>query len=247
MKATFFVLPKSERTMDSFGQVGLGTQKLAWLHEQGMELANHTTLHKSLANMTPAELQKEIGNAHNRILEAVPDAKVECLAVPMGIFPRNKANWQYLLKGTYEGKTYDYKLAMLAAYRPVISPASKDWNPLRLERIGPNDADPNGVRAWITKLTAASGNRYVSDGDPNTISYPKGQEGQVNTKRLEAEGKLANAYAPFGGAGGAKPIVMGGESETSVPPRPRRLSPAVRSPLRRSRSAAGDRAAEAPR
>jgi Predicted xylanase/chitin deacetylase len=211
LKATFFVLPKSPKTMAPFGQPGLGDQKLAYLVEKGFELGNHTTLHKSLARMPVAEIQKEIGFAHNEILRAVPNAKVQVLAVPMGIFPKDKANWKYLLQGTYEGKTYDYKAAMLAAYRPIPSPASKAFDPLRLERIAPLDSDPNGLRNWIIKLKAAGGDRYVSDGDPNVISYAKGRESEVAVERLKEQGKIVYAYAPFGTGGGAKPIVTDGE------------------------------------
>jgi hypothetical protein len=208
MKATFFVLPKSKVTLDAFGQPGLGNQKMAWLVENGFELGNHTTFHKSLRHMTPAQLQAEIGNANNRILEAVPNYKVETMAVPMGIFPRDKANWKYLTHGTYEGKTYDYKVAMLAAYRPMDPPGNKKFDPYRLERIAPNDADPNGLRNWIVKLSAANGNRYVSDGDPNVISFPKGDEVEANVAALKNEGKVVNVYSPFGTGSGAKPIVM---------------------------------------
>ncbi|HVK04858.1 MAG TPA: polysaccharide deacetylase family protein, partial [Armatimonadaceae bacterium] len=179
------------------------------------ELANHTTRHKSFRRMSPAEIQKEIGYAHKEILRAVPGAKVQVLAAPMGQFPNDKANWKYLVKGTYEGVSYDYKAAMLAAYRPIPSPASKAFDPFRLERIAPLDNDPNGLRNWIVKLTAAGGDRYISDGDPKVVSYPKGRETEVNAKRLEADGILANAYSPFGGDGGSKPIVADGEEGAS--------------------------------
>jgi len=215
LRATFFVLPKSEKTMAPFGQAGMGDQKFAYLHEKGFELANHTTRHKSFRRMSPAEIQKEIGYAHKEILRAVPGAKVQVLAAPMGQFPNDKANWKYLVKGTYEGVSYDYKAAMLAAYRPIPSPASKAFDPFRLERIAPLDNDPNGLRNWIVKLTAAGGDRYISDGDPKVVSYPKGRETEVNAKRLEADGILANAYSPFGGDGGSKPIVADGEEGAS--------------------------------
>jgi len=215
MKGTFFVLPKSKVTLDAFGQLGLGNQKMSWLVSNGFELGNHTTFHKSLRHMSPAQIQAEIGNANNRILEAVPGYKVETMAVPMGIFPRDKGNWKYLIHGTYEGKTYDYKVAMLAAYRPIVAPSNKKFDPFRLERIAPNDADPNGLRSWIQKLSAAAGDRYVSDGDPNVISFPKGDETLVNTARLKADGKTINPYSPFGTGSGAKPIVMDGPSSGS--------------------------------
>lgn len=202
MRATFFVLPRSTRTQEPFGQPG-GDDKFRYLLEQGMELANHSIHHRSFRNMTPAQIQAEIGGAHNRILKAAPEAKLSAVALPMGIYPQKK-HWPYLIKGTYEGKSYQYKAALLAAWRPVPAPASKKYDPMRLERIAPTNG-VNGVRFWIKKLSEG-GDRYVSDGDPNVISVPKGMEPEVHVARLKAQNKLLYAYGD-GGSGGAKPIV----------------------------------------
>lgn len=217
LKATFFVLPKSRKTMAPFGQPGLGEQKLSYLVEQGMEIGNHTTLHESMQNMTPAQIQQEIGNAHNEILAAAPQARIQVVALPMGQYPRNKKNWRYLTEGTYGGKTYRYKAAMQAAYRAVPSPASKRFDPLRLERIAPIDGRW-GVRWWIEELSRGTGlyPRYVSDGDSRFVSFPKGSEALVNTPALKAQNKIAYAYSPFGGGGGAKPIIGAGEAPAAT-------------------------------
>ncbi len=221
MRGTFFVLPKSQATMEPFGQVGLGNQKLSYLIEQGMEIGNHTTLHKSLRNMTPEQIQQEIGNANNVILEAVPDAKITAFAVPMGQFPREKQNLKYLMQGTFDGKPYDHLMVMAAAYRPIPSPSSKEYNPERLERIAPVDG-LNGLQDWVKRLKAGSPYPlYVSDGDPNVVSFPKGDESMLNLAKLEEQGKVPKAYAAFGGSGGGKPIISSDEeapadsSETS--------------------------------
>lgn len=221
LRATFFVLPKSKVTQDSFGQLGMGAQKMQYLVEKGMELGNHSTYHKSMRNMTPEQIQAEIGNAHKVILEQVPNAKIQVVALPMGQFPRNKANWKYLLKGTYQGVSYDYKAAMDAAWRPIYSPASKQYNHARLERIDSIDG-LNGIRDWVNKLSTAGGAggmlRYISDGDPNVISYPKGNDAEVNVALLKSQRKLANAYSPFGTGGGSKPIVGLGTPKRIIDP-----------------------------
>jgi peptidoglycan/xylan/chitin deacetylase (PgdA/CDA1 family) len=211
MRGTFFVLPKSKATMEPFGQIGLGNQKLAYLVEQGMEIGNHTTLHKSLRNMTPEQIQEEIGNANNAILAAVPEAKITSFAVPMGQFPRDKNNLKYLMRGTYQGKSYEHQIVMAAAYRPVPSPLSTDYNPEKLERIAPIEG-LNGLGDWVKRLKAGSPYPlYVSDGDPNVISFPKGDDSKLNVAKAEEQGKLANPYSAFGGSGGLKPIVSADE------------------------------------
>ncbi|MES2464286.1 MAG: polysaccharide deacetylase family protein [Armatimonadota bacterium] len=216
MRGTFFILPKSKATMEPFGQVGLGNQKIAYLLEQGMEIGNHTTLHKSLRRMTAAQIQEEIGNANNSILAVAPEAKITAFAVPMGQFPHDDGNLKYLMHGTFDGKPYDHKMVMAAAYRPIPSPAATDYNPGKLERIAPIDG-LNGADYWIKKLKSGSPYPlYISDGDPNVISYPKGDDAKVNVAKLEEEGKLANAYSAFGGSGGAKPIVSADEESPSA-------------------------------
>ncbi len=215
LRGTFFVLPRSKSTLDTFGQVGMGAQKLGYLLDKGFEIGNHTTTHHSLRTMTPAQIQQEIGYANNTLLTDAPKAKIQVFAAPMGYFPRDKANLPYMLKGSFEGKPYEYKAAFKAAWRPIPSPVSKDWDPLKLERIDSVNG-LNGVRDWIEKLTTMSSGypRYISDGDPNVISYPKGEDSQVNLGKIQAEGKLAYSYEPFGGVGGAKPIIGAESDET---------------------------------
>lgn len=217
MRAVFFVMPKSKVTMETFGQLGMGADKLQYIVSNGMEIGNHSTLHKSLRGMTPDQIQAELGNANNVILESVPQAKINVVALPMGQFPRDKKNWQYLRKGSYQGKPYEFQAVMDAAWRPIPSPASKEWDPARLERIDSVDG-LNGIRDWITKLSKAGGmyQRYVSDGDPNVISFPKGSEQMIAMDRVKASGKLLNPYSPFGGTGGSKPIISADAGTPSV-------------------------------
>lgn len=209
LRATFFVLPRSEKTQEPFGQPG-ADDKFRYLVEQGMELANHSIHHRSFRHMTPDRIQAEIGGANNLILQAAPKARITSVALPMGVYPP-KRYWPYLIKGTYEGKAYAYKAALLAAWRPIPAPASKKYNPLRLERISPVEG-VNGLRWWLKKLEN-SDDRYVSDGDPNVISVPKSLEKEVNTARLKAQSKILYAYG--GGQGGSKPIV-GADAEEKV-------------------------------
>lgn len=213
LHATFFVLPKSKTTMEPFGQLGMGGEKMAYLVANGMELGDHTVTHHSLRGITPAQIQAEIGGALASINEACPDAKVRVFAVPMGQFPRNKQNWKYLAKGTFNGTSYDFAGVMDAAWRPMPSFASKEFNPLRLERIDSIDGT-NGVRYWIKKLSEGTAmyRKYVSDGDPNVVSYPKGMESEANLAKIKSLGKLANVYSPFGGTGGSKPILSAADA-----------------------------------
>ena len=211
LHATFFVLPTSKTTLSPFGQPGMGGDKMAYLVQNGMEIGDHTILHKSLRNMTPDQIQAEIGGAYKSIMEACPDAKVKVFAVPMGKFPKDKNNWKYLAKGASGGTSYDFVGVMDAAWRPMPSFASKEFNPLRLERIDSIDGT-NGVRYWVKQFSEGTGmyRKYVSDGDPEVVSFPKGEESQANLAKIKSMGKLANVYSPFGN--GSKGIVSAADA-----------------------------------
>lgn len=221
LRATFFVLPKSKVTNESFGQTGLGKDKIAYLLQAGMEVANHSTLHKSFRGYKAEEIQRELGGADQAILALNPEAKIETFAVPMGKFPSDKKLWPYLLKGTFNGKSYDYLAVFDAAWRPIVPPGHKKYNPLKLERINSVDG-LNGVRYWVEKLAAPGADRYVSDGDPNWVSFPKSDEPLVNRQKLEALGLQINAYEQ--GAAAAKGI----QSAADAPTPAAAPSPAVR-------------------
>jgi len=220
MRATFFVLPKSKATMEPFGQIGMGNDKLDFIVKNGMEIGNHTTLHRNMRDMSPDQIQQEIGNANNELTAAVPGLAIKTMAVPMGKFPHNKAYWKYLVEGSYEGKPYHYEAAMDAAWRPMPSPDDKTFNPQRLERIDGTAASPYGVRDWIKRLQNhdLGMTPYISDGDPNVISFPQGEASSANLAKIKSEGKLAHPYSPFGGLGGTKPIVGADATATSATP-----------------------------
>lgn len=207
LKATFFVLPKSKVTNESFGQTGMGKDKIAYLVKSGCEIANHSIVHKSFSGYTAVQLQQEVAGADKLVTDLNPEAKLEAIALPMGKYPKNKALWPLLLKGTDNGHSYAYKAAFDAAWRPIPSPASLKYNPLRLERINSIDG-LNGIRFWVEKLAAPGGGRYISDGDPNWISFPQSKEAEFARARVEKQGKQINAYSSAGIQGAAgKPIM----------------------------------------
>ena len=201
LHATFFILPKSKTTMESFGQIGMGKDKIDYLLKNGCEIANHSIQHKTFAAYTSAQLQAEVGGADKLITDLNPEAKLQVFALPMGKYPKNKTLWPLLLKGSFNGHNYSYQAAFDAAWRPIPSPSSKKYNPLRLERINSIDT-VNGVRDWIQKLSAPGGGRYVSDGDPNWVSFPKEREADAALDRLQKQGKQVNAYTAKPGSGG---------------------------------------------
>ncbi|MFY8051723.1 MAG: polysaccharide deacetylase family protein [Armatimonadaceae bacterium] len=212
--ATFFVLPKSDKTLEPFGQVGLGGDKIKYLMSKGCEIGNHSLRHKSFARMTAQQLQDELSGAQKAVQAYASDVQITSLANPYGVYPRNKSDWKFLAKGTGVGGSYTHTAVCQAAWRPMVSPAAKGFNPVRIERITPEDLK-FGLSYWVGELTSGRMTRYVSDGDVSVVSYPSSEASSADKPAIVAMGKKPNAYGGSGGAGGKKILGAGDSSETS--------------------------------
>ena len=81
--ATFFV------NGDPFSEPG-GGRTLRWLHEHGFELGNHTLTHANLRRLSSSQVQQELAADIAAIRKAVPAAQVSTLALPFGVWPRDR-------------------------------------------------------------------------------------------------------------------------------------------------------------
>lgn len=97
-RATFCVLPGADHGHAFFGDKGIDGQKTEWrfrklkfLVEQGFELCNHTLWHAQLNKYTDAMVQEQIGRGVMAIDSAVPGYRVRTFALPLGLWPKNRA------------------------------------------------------------------------------------------------------------------------------------------------------------
>lgn len=228
--ATFFVLPKSEKTLEPFGQVGLGGDKIKYLMSKGCEIGNHSLRHKSFGRMTAKQLQDELSGAQKAVQAYASDVQITSLANPYGVYPRNKADWKFLAKGTGVGGSYTHTAVCQAAWRPTVSPAAKGFNPVRIERITPEDLK-FGLAYWVGELTSGRMTRFVSDGDASVVSYPSSEASSADKAAIVALGKKPNAYGGSGGAGGKKILGAGDSGETSTETASPSSAPAASKPI----------------
>jgi peptidoglycan/xylan/chitin deacetylase (PgdA/CDA1 family) len=161
------------------------TKELRWLVEHGWEVGNHTYGHDNLSQLSPAAVQETIAEEHRLIETAVPGYAVSTLALPFGAMPERP---ELARRGSSGGVKYDYQGVMLVGANPAPSPFAADWDPYNIPRIrswhGKTDHDED---YWMPKLADI---RYVSDGDPSRISFPRAEEGNVS----EAFAARAVAY-----------------------------------------------------
>ncbi|MGK5448399.1 polysaccharide deacetylase family protein [Streptomyces radiopugnans] len=178
--ATFFV------NADPFGEPG-GRKTLKWLDDHGFEVGNHTLKHSVLEDADDAMVQWDIASNQWLIDKALPDSPVVSMALPYGSMPRNR---QLALTGEYGGVRYRHQGVYLAGGRPAPSPYSADLDPGAIPRIRSQEATAEegaySSSAWLDRLADGTAERYTSDGDPETVSFPREQAHRLAFDHREA-------------------------------------------------------------
>ena len=140
---------------------------------QGPHPAEHARPHRGAA---PARARQP--RAHATCSRATSRRRWRCrsAALPQ---PTSLAT-----KGTL-GRPGSYSFAgvFLAGAEPAPSPFSTKWDPAQIPRIRTNP-NWNGSRdftagMWLDLLERNPGLRYVSDGDTETITFPRGRESEL--------------------------------------------------------------------
>ncbi|MEV7546235.1 polysaccharide deacetylase family protein [Streptomyces sp. NPDC089915] len=166
--ATFFV------NADGFSATG-SAKALTWLKEHGYEVANHTGRHENLRTLDQAGAARAISAGQQAIEKAAPGTRVTSLALPFGAMPEPAG---VAVRGT----GYRYDGVYLVGANPSVSPFARSFTPGAIPRIrsaGPKDEDAEfGSSRWLDKL-AAGKNRYVSDGNPETVAFPRALAGEL--------------------------------------------------------------------
>jgi peptidoglycan/xylan/chitin deacetylase (PgdA/CDA1 family) len=164
--ATFFVI-------SSMFEDGDGPHLLAELAGMGFELADHTYDHSNLGSLDATGVQREIVRGERMITDAVPEEKVWTMALPYGIYPEPH---RLAIRGRWDGQSYSYRGVFEVGAGPAPSPFSIQFDPLAIPRIESQpwrgEADL-GSGYWLHYLRLNPDRRYVSDGDPQTISFPR--------------------------------------------------------------------------
>lgn len=170
LKATFYVLPAADPPNRLFNQPAHDGRKLQYLVSRGFEIGNHTLWHANLARYPEETVRKQLALAQERIQRHVPGYRPRTLALPMGAYPREIA---WAVRGSVNGSSYQHDAILQVAGGAAPSPFSKRFDPLRLPRIQALEAD---ISYWLTHFDRTPRERFVSDGDPLTVTVPKGMK-----------------------------------------------------------------------
>ena len=187
LKATFYV-----NYPTPFRQKEWVERKFEYLVENGMEIGNHCYNHENLRmdldtkeTRDAQSIQEAIGKHVKSTQEIIPNYQVDSLALPYGAGPKDAELYNYVVQGSFEGTSYHNKAILLVGSNPARPSYHKDTNMARVPRIRASEMDTEntGLYDWLEYLDKNPGERYISDGDPNTISFPKELEDQLDKNR----------------------------------------------------------------
>ncbi|MQY02240.1 polysaccharide deacetylase family protein [Actinomadura macrotermitis] len=170
--ATFYV------NDDLFGMGERAAEGLKWLIGHGYEIANHTVHHLDLSRMSQGGVRKEIGGMEDKIFR-LTGRHTATFAYPYGAIPARRA-W-----AQRDGGRYGFQGVFLAGWKPSESPFDKGfdrWAVTRIRsegKIKENDCRRFCSTAWLDRLDENPGERYTSDGDPGTVSFPRAGLGRL--------------------------------------------------------------------
>lgn len=181
LKATFYVLPGAAQPHRLFGQPEHEGRKLQYLVSRGFEIGNHTLWHANLSKYPEAVVKKQLAQAQEWIQRLVPGYRPRTLALPMGAYPREL---EWAIRGSVDGVSYQHDAILQVAGGATVSPFSRRFDAYRLPRIQAVESELN---FWLRHFEQRPDERFVSDGDPATVTIPKsrrGELGQLTGKNL---------------------------------------------------------------
>ena len=174
--ATFFV-------MDGiFNQSEYNKEILDYLVNNGYDVGNHTTIHPDFTTIGTSKTQEVVGKMYKKLDDLLGDKYVKIIALPFGSpYKKTHANFQYIVKGEYEGYSYETEALLRVGWEPEVSPFNKDFDKLFLKRCRAydNDGKEFDIKMVFSNLEK---NRYISDGDKDTIVIKETDESKLSDK-----------------------------------------------------------------
>lgn len=177
--ATFFV------NGGMFNQPEYNDKILKWLIDNGYDIGNHTQTHLDIKKSTSNQVQKEIAYVYDKLEEIIPGKYVKIIALPFGSpYTKTNDNFKYVLSSTYNDKTYETEAALRVGWEPEVSCFDKDFDKTFLKRC--RAYDNNGKEFDIEMVfTNLEKNKYISDGDINTITISESNLDKVGDTDLK--------------------------------------------------------------
>jgi Polysaccharide deacetylase len=177
--ATFFVLPEAKEPHKLFGQPEFEADKLQELVRLGFEIGNHTLWHANLGKYDATIVQKQLAQSVQAIQKRVPGYTIRSLALPFGVYPKDSG---LAATGSFNGITYHNEAILKVAGGPAPSPFSISRDLLHLPRIQVPSSD---LQYWLRYFQKDPEEAFVSDGQADTVSFPKILKPKFNAAKFK--------------------------------------------------------------
>lgn len=155
------------------------SEKLELLTTWGFEIGNHSFNHENLAKVPPQEAIQSLAKHVRSTQNFLPGYQVRTLALPYGARPKDN---KIIVRNSWDGTEYHNEAILLVGANPARSPFDKKFDPLRLPRVR---ADGTELSRWIDHFRNKPEERYISDGDPNTVTIPQHQLELLEESKLK--------------------------------------------------------------
>jgi peptidoglycan/xylan/chitin deacetylase (PgdA/CDA1 family) len=188
LEATFYIYYPNP-----FRQKDLIEKKMRYIVDKGMDIGNHSYTHDNLKkHMDTGEaadaqyIQESLGKNVEKTREILPGYEVDSLALPYGATPPDELE-QYVVEGTYDGTHYQHKGVLLVGSNPAVPPYHIDADMMRIPRVRASEIDTynTGIYDWLEYFENNPEERFISDGDVDTISIPIGMEEKINSSFIQ--------------------------------------------------------------
>lgn len=163
---TFSLLPGADAPNDLFGQPDLNGAQLNYLVERGHVLASHTLWHADLRSLSKADVEEQLGRAQAMVGDLVAGYRLRVLTLPYGGYPQD-VKWAQ--SGTYNGTEYRHEMILKVGANPAPAPNHIEFDPFYTPRV---QATQDEIDRVFGRFKQHPEERYVSDGDPKTITFP---------------------------------------------------------------------------
>ena len=171
---TFSVLPGADPPNDLFGQPDLNGAQLNYLVERGHVLASHTLWHADLRALSKADVEEQLGRAQAMVDNLVKGYRLRILTLPYGGYPQEVA---WAKTGSFDGTEYRHEMILMVGADPAPAPNHIEFDPFYTPRV---QATQDEIDRVFGRFEQRPEERYVSDGDPRTITFPTELESQLN-------------------------------------------------------------------
>ena len=173
--ATFFV------SSGLFNQPEYNEKIVKWLVDHNYDIGNHSYSHANFTKIDETKTVQEIGSIYKMLDELIPNQYVNIVALPYGSpYQNTHANFPYILKGTYDGYSYETKATLRVGWEADYSPFNKNFNSQFIKRI--RAYDNNGVEFDIEmNFKLLENKRFISDGSKEMITIKENDQNRLNS------------------------------------------------------------------